>query len=489
MIPITRALPLALVLGTALAGEPSPALHLCATDEMPVAWGQTFSGSMTSKALQEERTFHLYLPASHAATSRRYPTIFVTDGDYYFGDVVVAARQLADAGHIPESIVVGVSTRRRTEDLTPAGMQEYIADGQPRGDQLLDFLANELAPELASVRACQPNVLLGHSHGAILGHHAAAKWRSQFPFVVALDCPMTLSDNWLSKQLRASSSSGGHLRLVSLEARFGWPDDDWSSLVSGAPADWQLTRRRMEGDDHNSMVFEGYFSGLRTVFRDYSAVGLRDASGPEVFQHYAKLATAYGAECTPPLQVLHRTLLDLVIRGERDMGRHTLQLMREGYGEPEDAEDIEKRIERAAEAMRGKPTVEQLRSAPRPSAAAMQPFLGSWKGWIGFEGHRPTNTVTFQMVDDRVEGSVVIDETSETKQTLALEYIQVTDQGLDFGYMNGLHPRGMLVHATRRDGDRLVGRIELRGVHFEPPAGHVPPVYEIMLERVTSAGN
>src|SRR5262245_48520797 len=130
MTPTTRTTLFALLLCAARAQEPSAALHLRNTDEIPSQWGKTFRGSMTSKALGQERTFFVYLPASHAATKRRYPTIFVTDGDHYFVDVVVAARQLADAGHIPESIVVGVSTRRRTEDLTPAGMDEYIADGK-----------------------------------------------------------------------------------------------------------------------------------------------------------------------------------------------------------------------------------------------------------------------------------------------------------------------------------------------------------------------
>lgn len=470
------------------AQEPSAALQLRATSELPVAWGKTFRGAMASKALGTERTFHLYLPPSHAATARRYPTIFVTDGDHYFDEVVTAARQLAMAGHVPECIVVGVSTRQRTQDLTPAGMDAYIAEGAPRGDQLLEFLARELAPELASVRAGRPNVLLGHSHGAILCHHAAAKWRAEFPFVVALDCPMTLSDNWLSRQLQASVEGGGHLRLVSFETRFGWTEDAWRQLVAAAPADWQLTRRRMDGDDHNSMVFEGFFDGLRAVFRDYSGVGLRNASGPEVFQHYAKLAPYYGAPCPPSEQTLNRTLMDLVIRGEREMALHTLRLLRENHGEPMDAEGIERRIENAAAAMQGKPTVEQLRRAPRPSVAAMQPYLGSWRGTIGFEGHRPTNTVTFRVVDGRVEGTVEIDETSEMRQTIPLEYIELTAAGIDFGFMNGMHPRGMLVHTTRRDGDRLVGRIQLRGVHFEPPDGHVPPVYEIDLQRVGVAG-
>ncbi|HEU4419496.1 MAG TPA: alpha/beta hydrolase-fold protein, partial [Planctomycetota bacterium] len=197
-------------------------LDLTPSEDVPASWGKSFRGTLASQALGEARSFRLWLPASHAATARRYPTVFVTDSDHHFVDVVTAVRQLAQAGHVPECLVVGVSTRARTQDLTPPGMDAYIAEGEARGDRLLRFLAEELAPALAAQRSTRPFVLLGHSHGAILAHHAAAAWRREFPFVIALDGPMHLSDHWLCQRLETSVAKGGHLRLVSLEARFGW---------------------------------------------------------------------------------------------------------------------------------------------------------------------------------------------------------------------------------------------------------------------------
>lgn len=488
-MPRTRCLVATLLLAVLNlpAQDAKSPLDLTPSEDVPASWGKSFRGTLASQALGEARSFRLWLPASHAATARRYPTVFVTDGDHHFVDVVTAVRQLAQAGHVPECVVVGVSTRARTQDLTPPGMDAYIAEGEARGDRLLRFLAEELAPALAAQRSTRPFVLLGHSHGAILAHHAAAAWRREFPFVIALDGPMHLSDHWLCHRLETSVAKGGHLRLVSLEARFGWSDAAWQRFAAAAPKDWQLTRRNLAGDDHNSMVFAGYLEGLRTVFRDYSAVPLRNASGPEAFAHYRNLVDQYGAECTPPFQVLERTLMDLVIRGERDKAMHTLALMRAGYGKPDDPADFERRAETAAAAMHGQPSVEQLLATPRPTVAEMEPFLGTWQGPIGFEGHRPINTVTFQSTGDRVEGMVEIQETSTDVQKLAVQYLRVTPKGLDFGYMNGMYPRGLLVHTTAREGDRLVGRIELRGVHFEPPRGHTPPVYEIDLRRVDAA--
>ena len=55
----------------------------------------------------------------------------------------------------------------------------------------------------------------------ILCAYAAAKWRKEVPFIVALDAPTHLDDGWLNKKLIASIPEGGALRLVSLEVKFG----------------------------------------------------------------------------------------------------------------------------------------------------------------------------------------------------------------------------------------------------------------------------
>jgi pimeloyl-ACP methyl ester carboxylesterase len=466
------------------AQQPQETLAVAPLDSFPAAWGRAFEARMHSKSLDQERRFRVFVPASFDTTLRRYPVIFITDGDSYFEPASIVARQLARSGHIPECLVVAVSTVERVEDMTPPGMGIYPGKAE-NADRFLSFLAEEIAPQLVERwRAATPTVLVGHSQGGILCHHAAAKWRAQFPFLIALDTPVNLQDYWLAKRLDASLAAGGHLRLASIEAVYGWRDGAWRTLEQNAPKDWRLARVKLANEDHNSMLFEGLFAGLKAVFSDYSAACMRQFPPREAFAHYEGLSRFYGAPPTPPLQLLRRAMEELLIRGEREAALRALAAMREGYSQPADPADAERRIDEAAKAMQGEPTVDELLRAPRPTAAEMQPWLGVWKGPCGFEGHRFPNTVTFGLRDGRGDGTVVIEETSEQSQTLKLDYLRVTAGGIEFGFMNGMHPRGMLTHVGRLEKGRLVGKIVLMGVHFEPPPGEVPPTYEFELERV-----
>ena len=77
------------------AGAQAPALELVPTHSVPASWGTTFKGKIHSASLGEDRTVDLFLPASFDKTTRKFPIIFLTDGEHYFERAVTAARELA----------------------------------------------------------------------------------------------------------------------------------------------------------------------------------------------------------------------------------------------------------------------------------------------------------------------------------------------------------------------------------------------------------
>jgi pimeloyl-ACP methyl ester carboxylesterase len=84
-----------------------------------------------------------------------------------------------------------------------------------------------------------PRTFIGHSSGGILATYAAAT-RGTYGAVVALDTPINLGENWLAKKLaERAKASPTPLRYVSMETRFGWPEDAWKTLVGTAPASWK----------------------------------------------------------------------------------------------------------------------------------------------------------------------------------------------------------------------------------------------------------
>ncbi|GAB3225157.1 alpha/beta hydrolase-fold protein [Spirosoma arcticum] len=81
--------------------------------------------SLASKILQEKRKLWVHVPDSYrqeASSKRRYPVVYLLDGDNHFPSVVGMIHQLSTVNGntiCPEMIVVGILTTNRLRDLTP----------------------------------------------------------------------------------------------------------------------------------------------------------------------------------------------------------------------------------------------------------------------------------------------------------------------------------------------------------------------------------
>jgi pimeloyl-ACP methyl ester carboxylesterase len=457
-----------LVVALAVAAQ-SPAPEWVPTHTVPPSWGTTFQGKIHSVNLDADRMVDLFLPASFDKTTRKFPIIFLTDGEYYFERAVTAVRQLSGSGHIPECVVAAVETPERRQDLTPPGMSKIHSDGpDQRGERFMRFLVDELGPALEKrARASAPVVLMGHSHGGILCHYAAAKWRKDVPVIVALDAPMHLDDGWLARGLIGSIPEKGSLRLVSLEVKFGWRDVDWANLLSLAPKTWKLTRIRLEGEDHETMVFDGFYRGLKEIFADYSAVGVKALGGPEAFAHYLALETPYGAPVIPPEFVLERAVRDLAAKGQGELARKALAMWEDGYGPRKDHAELTTQIAEAQRAMMGQESVEQLLAASPPTPDKMAPYLGVWKGtsWVSVDpGRKSAVTITFSIEDGHGVAKAVNHDAPEEFKHETFKFLRVTDDAIEFGNMNGMFPPGIVARVGRIQDGKLQGESVFKGI-------------------------
>jgi pimeloyl-ACP methyl ester carboxylesterase len=470
------------------AGSPGPTLELSPTHPFPPDWGTTFEGMLPSARLGEVRTVRLFLPASLAETTRTFPIVLLTDGEYHFERAVTAVLQLSSAGHIPECIVAAVETPERRRDLTPPGMSTSHSDGpDQRGERFMKFLVDELVPALRKqVRAGAPVVLMGHSHGGILGHYAAARWRKDVPFVVALDTPIHLDGGWLARQLLDSAPDKGRLRLVSLEVKYGWPDDDWAALSAVAPKEWRLSRIRLPGEDHESMVFNGFYTGLKELFADFSASQVKSLGGPEAFAHYAALEGSYGAPVIPPEFVVQRAVRDLAAKGQGELARKALATWETGYGRREDRDELLAVIEESETAMRGQESVEQLLAGTPPTPDEMAPYLGTWEGvtWISLDPARKSPIrVTFSILDGHGVAEADYPDAPEAYRRETFKFLRVTKTSIEFGNRNGMFPPGIVARVGRIGDGRLEGRQVFKGIYLRELQAPDHPQHLFSLSR------
>ena len=462
--------------------------------------GSAQSFEIASAILKETRRILVVLPASYAqsAPDRRYPVTVVVDGEYLIAAVATVSDELTRNGQIPESVIVGIenveggdwlaSNKKRVYDLTPPGLSVSGSSLNEGGDRFLDFIEKELLPAVdRQFRTAAPRTFVGVSSGGVLATYVAAT-RSTYRAVVSLDAPIHLGENWLAKKLIARAAAAPTpLRYASLEAKFGWPDQEWKTLVARAPASWKLYREKFQLEGHETMQMLGAYLGLRQVFSDYSRFSAPEAPTSSILPYYSKVGAALGASVLPPKKLLQNVVEDLLMEGQGAAAREAYNTLVSGFGAPSDSAQLLAQISKVERRPPPTETVEGLLSTPFSTPEEARAFIGDWVGdvWMGASEPRTGRSILrIRVVDGRVIGETIRRTPEGEERVQTLQYLKVTPQGITWGNMNGMRPRGVNLFEGTLKGDTLAGSVRFGGIDFRRPDGSPPELLHFSFKRV-----
>ncbi|NRF71476.1 alpha/beta hydrolase [Aquincola sp. S2] len=144
---------------------------------------QVLNPPLVIPGLERQRTLRLYLPPSYAQSERRYPVIYMHDGQNLFDDATSYAgewgvdetlNQLARTSGF-EAIVVGIDNGldKRMNELNPWPHPEH---GAGEGDAYLNFIVEVVKPmidrRLRTLPEARHTAILGSSMGGLISHYA-----------------------------------------------------------------------------------------------------------------------------------------------------------------------------------------------------------------------------------------------------------------------------------------------------------------------------
>lgn len=454
---------------------------------------------ISSSILKETRPIHIILPASFArsAADRKYPVIIVLDGEDNVPPALAVSDELSRNGQIPECVVVAIpnlegssmeeAATNRVRDLTPPGISVSGSSRNERGDLFLNFIEQELLPAVdRQFKGGLPRTLIGHSSGGILATYVAAT-RPNFRSIIAIDTPTHFGDDWLPKKLLARAKADPTpLRYVSYEVRFGWRDENWRAVSAAAPSSWKLVREHLPRESHESVPMLAMYLGLREVFSDYAALSAPVAPTTSILPYYEKVGRELGGAVIPPRRLLENVIEDLLMEGRGQNAHRAYDMLVSGYGPPTDNQAM---LARIAEVERRPPpveTVEGLLATPFPAPQEISAFLGEWVGDVWMNPAEPRvgrQTLRIQVVDGRVVGETIYHFPGE-ERVEHWEYLKVTSQGMTWGNMNGMRPRGLNLFEGTLKGDTLSGIVRFGGIDFRRPDGSKPPPLYFSFKRV-----
>jgi len=308
------------------------------------------SETMHSNTLGEDRRILVSLPGSAYDTyfyKRRYPVVYLLDGDTHFFAVTSMIRQLSEtsgATAFPEMIVVGIPNTDRNRDLTPTHaaapgrMDSVSASHTGGGEKFLSFIAGELMPHIDSLYPTAPyRILIGHSLGGLTVMYNLVHHPDLFNAYIAIDPSMSWDDQRLLNEARSALTAPqladkSLFLAIANSTRSGMPPSphgvdtamvrlgrihyhsilklrDYLTAGASAPAANHLrsASKYYPEYDHSSVPLPAEYDGLRYIFSYYDL----DFPFGRFFQpgypsdtlisaHYREISRRMGYRVSPP---------------------------------------------------------------------------------------------------------------------------------------------------------------------------------------------
>ncbi|UVW28060.1 alpha/beta hydrolase [Massilia sp. H6] len=185
------ALALTIMLGvpamTAIAADAASAAARAST-ALP---GVSLFAPLEMPGLDRKRQVRLYLPPGYAASGKRYPVLYMHDGQNLFDNATAYAGEwgvdetldaLARQGKL-ELIVVGIDNGgdKRMTELNAWNSERF---GAAEGREYLDFIVKTLKPQIDQRYRTLPGrehtAIMGSSMGGLASHYALAQYPEVF---------------------------------------------------------------------------------------------------------------------------------------------------------------------------------------------------------------------------------------------------------------------------------------------------------------------
>jgi predicted alpha/beta superfamily hydrolase len=299
--------------------------------------------SVQSNILNEKRKVWIHVPDGGPAglyAKKRYPVVYLLDGDAHFSSVVGMIEQLSSVNGntiCPEMIVVAIPNTDRTRDLTPTHvdsdppfMDRNFSKNSGGGEKFLSFIEKELMPHIDSLYPTQPyKMLIGHSFGGLAVMQALTKHTNLFNAYVAIDPSMwydklrfltetkkeltnkkyagislyvgianTMNEGMtLLKLSKDTSASTKHIRSIF--------DLDRHLKASGQNG-LRYQSKYYENDTHGSVPLISEYDALHFIFKDYNLkltqkdfTDTTTALAEKYEKHYANVSKQLGYKVSP----------------------------------------------------------------------------------------------------------------------------------------------------------------------------------------------
>lgn len=232
------------------------------------------STSFKMSSLDKERTIYMYLPSTYKNSTKRYPVLYMQDGQNLFDQL----RSYSGEWEVDETldklalsmglevIIVGVDHggSERIDEYTPWPLKNHPSKQQ--GDAYVQFLVNHLKPfidkEYRTLNDRTNTAIMGSSLGGLISLYAVLKHPETFGMagVFSPSLELVTSDEFVAKNSNLKESRvyflAGSMESKHMVSRMSETVEIMNS--SGFPSE-NIESKEVEGGQHNEKLWREEF--------------------------------------------------------------------------------------------------------------------------------------------------------------------------------------------------------------------------------------
>lgn len=226
-------------------------------------------------------TFQIFisLPDDYNSTDKRYPVLYVLDGDISYGMAAGIARYLEIGGNIPELIVIGIGYGAIDKSVGNKRNRDYRPDDASGAENFQKFINEELIPYLDNnFRTITANrTIAGYSLGGLYALYSLFTKPETFNKYI-IGSPYLLPENFVifdyEEQASSTLNNVSAKIFVSVgskasEEKYFNPIDELVSIMQERDyPNLKLETKVFDGSDHLVGPPEVITHGLISVFSE-----------------------------------------------------------------------------------------------------------------------------------------------------------------------------------------------------------------------------
>ncbi|MES1219816.1 MAG: alpha/beta hydrolase-fold protein [Bacteroidota bacterium] len=261
--------------------------------------------SIQSRILKERRKFWVHLPASASDPKKKFPVVYLLDGDNNFTSVVGMIDLLSSVNGntiFPEMIVVGILNTDRFRDLTPTHVTSGLwvdsarGKGSGGGEAFTSFMEKELIPHVDSMYPTgRYRMMIGHSLGGLMAIHILVHHQKLFNSYIAIDPSMWWDNQRLLHETKQAVTTGSytgtalflgmaHTQEPGMDTTMMQRDTTEGTIhprsilqlsryiIAGRQNNLEAGFSYYDVENHSSVPLMATYDGLHFIFKDYELI-------------------------------------------------------------------------------------------------------------------------------------------------------------------------------------------------------------------------